>query len=357
MSERAFITGITGQDGSYLAEYLLSRGYEVHGLIRKASTFNTARIDHLYQDPHESGARLFLHYGDLTDSTSLASLLRNLEPTQVYNLASQSHVRVSFEMPVYTGIVTGVGTTSILEALRRADSDARFYNASSSEIFGQSHPPQNEETPFRPRSPYAAAKVYSYWMTVSYREAYGMRASNGILFNHESPRRGETFVTRKITRALAKIMAGTQSKIFLGNLRARRDWGYAPEYVVGMVRIQEHREPVDLVLGTGTSHSVEEFLGFAFDYLGLDWKKHVEIDKRYMRPAEVDHLTADAQKAHGVINWNPIIKAPELAKVMVDHDMSAIGLDPPGEGLSLLKSNGFDWFEEPSLSLSGREAR
>ncbi len=357
MSERAFITGITGQDGSYLAEYLLSHGYEVHGLIRKASTFNTARIDHLYQDPHESGARLFLHYGDLTDSTSVASLLRQLEPTQVYSLASQSHVRVSFEMPVYTGIVTGIGTAAILEALRRSEVDARFYNASSSEIFGQSKPPQNEETPFRPRSPYAAAKVYSYWMTVNYREAYGLHASNGVLFNHESPRRGETFVTRKITRALAKIRLGTQTKVFLGNLKAKRDWGYAPEYVTAMVKIQEHPEPVDLVLGTGTSYSVEEFLDFTFGYLGMEWREYVEIDARYMRPAEVDHLTADARRAREAIGWDPKIRAPELAKVMVDNDMAALGLEPPGEGFSVLQSNGFDWFKEPSLKLSGREAK
>src|ERR1700732_2186805 len=312
MARRALITGITGQDGSYLAELLLSKGYEVHGLIRRASTFNTARIDHLYVDPHQLGARLFLHYGDLIDGTRLVTLLSTIEPDEVYNLAAQSHVRVSFDEPVHTGDTTGLGTIRLLEAIRMSGLDCRFYQASSSEMFGASPPPQNEQTPFYPRSPYGAAKVYSYWATRNYREAYGLFAVNGILFNHESPRRGETFVTRKITRAVARIFAGRQKKIFRGNLDVRRDWGYAPESLEGMWRILQQDSPSDYVLGTGEAHTVREFLSEAFGYLDLDWKEYVEIDPRYLRPSEVEFLLADASKAHRQLGWEPRIKFKEL---------------------------------------------
>ncbi|MFW9842654.1 MAG: GDP-mannose 4,6-dehydratase [Candidatus Thorarchaeota archaeon] len=352
MSKRVLITGITGQDGSYLAEYLLSQGHEVHGLIRKASTFNTKRIDHLYQDPHEQEARLFLHYSDITDTASTTNLLREIEPSEVYHLAAQSHVKVSFELPIYTGDVTGLGATTILEAIRKSKIETRFYNAASSEMFGASPPPQNESTPFHPRSPYAAAKVYSYWITINYRESYGMHASNGILFNHESPRRGETFVTRKISRAVADIMAGTMDTLYLGNLKAKRDWGYAPEYVMGMVKILRLKKPDDVVLGTGVSYSVEEFLSFCFDYVGMDWKKYVKIDPRYLRPSEVDHLTSDPSKAKELLGWNPKILAPVLAKVMLDHDMTALGLSPPNQSREILESSGIDWVVEPEISSS-----
>jgi len=338
---KAMITGITGQDGSYLAEFLLSKGYEVHGIIRRASTFNTARLDHIYIDPHKPEARLFLHYGDLADSSQLTNLIYNVRPDEIYHLGAQSHVRVSFDIPEYTGDVTGIATTRILEALRRANGKARYYQASSSEMFGASPPPQNEKTPFYPRSPYGAAKVYSYWMAVNYREAYGVFASNGILFNHESPRRGETFVTRKITRALAAIKAGRQKNLFLGNLDARRDWGFACEYVHAMWRILQHDRPEDFVVGTGRSHSVREFLEEAFAYAGVDWKEHVKIDPKYFRPTEVENLIADASKAKKLLHWEPKVTFQELVRIMVDADMGEAGLDPPGEGRKILERHGF----------------
>ncbi len=350
MPKRVLITGITGQDGSYLAEYLLSQGYEVHGIIRKASTFNTGRIDHLYQDPHSDEARLFLHYGDITEAGSTTILLREIEPSEVYNLAAQSHVKVSFDMPIYTGTVTGIGAITILEAIRRSEIDTRFYNAASSEMFGASPPPQNESTPFHPRSPYAVAKVYSYWATVNYRESYGMHASNGILFNHESPRRGETFVTRKITRSVARILAGLEDTLYLGNLKAKRDWGYAPEYVMGMVDILRLDKPEDMVLGTGASYSVEEFLSFCFDYVDLNWQDYVKISQKYLRPAEVDYLASDPSKAKRLIGWDPKILAPELAKVMIDHDMKMLGLDSPNESRDILRSNKLEWVTEPPMN-------
>jgi len=322
--KRAFITGITGQDGSYLAELLLSKGYEVHGLIRRASTFNTSRIDHLYVDPHEASARLFLHYGDLVDGTRLVTLLSAIEPDEVYNLAAQTHVRVSFDEPVHTGDVTGTGSIRLLEAVRLSGVRCRFYQASSSEMFGASPPPQSELTPFYPRSPYGAAKVYAYWVTRNYREAYGLFAVNGILFNHESPRRGETFATRKITRAVARIKAGVESDVYLGNLDAIRDWGYAPEYVEGMWRMLQAPEPDDFVLATGRGCTVREFAEAAFEHAGLDWHKHVKFDERYLRPAEVDSLIGDATKAADVLGWKASVHAPELARIMVDADVAAL---------------------------------
>ena len=335
--KRALITGVTGQDGSYLAELLLSRGYEVHGLIRRASTFNTQRIEHLYRDPHESGVRLFLHYGDLANSEQLTNIIYNLKPDEIYHLGAQSHVRVSFEMPEYTGDITGLGTTRLLEALRRSGIKARFYQAGSSEMYGDAPAPQHEGTPFRPRSPYAATKVYAHWMTVGYREGYTLWACNGILFNHESPRRGETFVTRKITMGLAAIKAGRQQKLYLGNLDAKRDWGYAPEYVEGMWLMLQRDEPQDYVLGTGETHSVKEFLTEAFGYAGLDWQEHVEIDPRYFRPTDVDLLLADASKAQQQLHWSPRVRFPELVRIMVDADLEAAGLKPIGEGKKVLE--------------------
>ncbi len=340
---KALITGITGQDGSYLAELLLSKGYEVHGLIRKASTFNTGRIDHIYQDPHEPGARLFLHYGDLSNSEQLSNLIYNVRPDEIYHLGALSHVKVSFDIPEFTGSVTGLGTTRILEAVRRSGLKARFYQASSSEMFGQSPPPQNEETAFRPRSPYAIAKVYAYWMTVNYREAYGIFATNGILFNHESPRRGETFLTRKVTRAVARIKAGLQDKVYLGNLKARRDYGYAPEYVEAMWRMMQLDRPDDFVIGTGVAPTIQEFVEEAFGYAGLDWRAHVEIDPRYFRPTEVDFLQADASKARRILDWNPKVTYKDLARIMVDADMEMVGLRPIGEGLKLLERYFGNW--------------
>jgi GDPmannose 4,6-dehydratase len=319
---KAFITGITGQDGSYLAELLLSKGYEVHGLIRRASTFNTKRIDHLYEDPHARDKRLFLHYGDLTDGSRLVTLLASIQPSEVYHLAAQSHVRVSFDEPEYTGDTTGMGTTRLLEAIRMIGLDCRFYQASSSEMFGATPPPQNEDTAFHPRSPYGAAKLYSYWMTRNYREAYDMFAVNGILFNHESPRRGETFVTRKITRAVAAIKAGRQDRLYLGNLEACRDWGYAPEYVEGMWRMLQHDTPADYVIATGTSYSVRDFVSLAFDHVGLDWEKYVDYDQRYVRPTEVDSLIGDASKAATDLGWKAQVHVPELVRVMVDADLA-----------------------------------
>ena len=324
MSKKAVITGITGQDGSYLAEFLLAKGYQVHGLVRRASTFNTVRIDHLYQDRHEASARLFLHYADLSDGSRLANLISQIEPDEVYNLAAQSHVRVSFDEPEHTGDVTGIGAVRLLDAIRQSGKDIRFYQASSSEMYGAENPPQNEKTPFYPRSPYGVAKVYAYWITKNYRESFGMHASNGILFNHESPRRGETFVTRKITRAVARIAAGTQNELYLGNLDARRDWGYAPEYVVAMWRMLQVDEPQDLVVATGDSLTVQEFLEASFSLANLDWKNYVRFDERYLRPAEVDSLVGDASNARKVIDWQATVGPTRLAQIMVEHDMALL---------------------------------
>jgi len=371
MTKKALITGITGQDGSYLAEFLLDKGYEVHGLIRRSSTFNTDRIDHIYKDPHDPNSKLFLHYGDLNDSGQLANLIYNLQPDEIYHLGAQSHVRVSFDMPEFTGDVTGLGTTRMLEAVRRSGIKTRFYQASSSEMFGDAPPPQNEETPFRPRSPYSAAKVYAYWMVKNYREGYGMFAVNGILFNHESPRRGETFVTKKITRALARIKLGLQDKLYLGNLEAKRDWGYAPDFVEAMWLMLQQDSPDDYVIATGETHSVREFLNLAFSYAGIDieWQGHgvsekgfvkslsstlrppssisrsssfsaasasnlnpptsnlnigdaiIEIDPRYFRPLEVEFLQGDASKARKKLTWEPKVRFKELVKIMVDSDI------------------------------------
>ncbi|MCS7212944.1 MAG: GDP-mannose 4,6-dehydratase [Candidatus Calescibacterium sp.] len=381
MSKRvALITGITGQDGSYLAELLLSKGYEVHGLIRRASTFNTQRIDHIYVDPHTPGARLFLHYGDLSDSGQLTNQIYNIKPDEIYHLAAQSHVKVSFEIPEYTGDITGLGTIRILEAIRRSGIKTRFYQASSSEMFGSSPPPQNENTPFRPRSPYAAAKVYSFWVTVNYREGYGIFASNGILFNHESPRRGETFVTRKVTRALASILSGKQDKLYIGNLNAKRDWGFAPEYVEAMWLILQHDKPDDFVIGTGESHSVREFIQKAFEYAGieLEWKGEgkdekgivksvskkwdhlktgkvlVEVDPKYFRPTEVEFLLADCSKAKKILGWQPRTTFEELIMIMVDYDMKLFGLEPPGKGIEINRKKQF-MYTDHSLSLFAKE--
>jgi len=324
-AKKALITGITGQDGSYLAELLLGKGYEVHGIIRRASTFNTGRIDHLYKDPHVNGVRLFLHYGDIADSTNLIKLLYRVQPEEVYHLAAQSHVRVSFDIPEYTGDVTGLSTIRILEALRETGVNSRFYQASSSEMFGKvAEAPQRETTPFHPRSPYAAAKVYAFWATVNYRESYGMFTCNGILFNHESPRRGETFVTRKITRAAARIKAGLENKLYLGNLDAKRDWGYAKEYVEAMWLMLQQDAPNDYVVATGETHSVREFLDEAFAYVGLDWHDYVEIDPKYYRPAEVDLLVGDASKAYAQLNWKPKTTFKELVRLMMDADIAGV---------------------------------
>ena len=320
--KKALVTGVTGQDGSYLAELLLEKGYEVHGIIRRASTFNTSRIDHLYQDPHINGVRLFFHYGDISDSTNLIKLLYRLQPDEIYHLAAQSHVRVSFDIPEYTGDVTGLGTIRILEAIRETGLKAKFYQASSSEMYGKvQEVPQRETTPFYPRSPYGAAKVYSYWLTINYRESYGMFACNGILFNHESPRRGETFVTRKVTRAASRIKAGLEHKLYLGNLDAKRDWGYAKEYVEAMWLMLQQTDPDDYVIATGETHSVRELLEEAFSYVGLDWHKHVEIDPRYYRPAEVDLLIGDPTKAKRKLGWEAKTKFKDLVRLMVDADM------------------------------------
>jgi GDPmannose 4,6-dehydratase len=320
----ALITGVTGQDGSYLAELLLDKGYEVHGLIRRASSFNTERLDPIYRDPHESGVRFFMHYGDLSDSGSLVNLVRDLQPAEIYHLGAQSHVKVSFEIPEYTADATGMGTVRILEAIRASGVDTRFYQASSSEMFGSSPPPQNERSPFHPRSPYGVAKVFSYWMTVNYREAYGLFATNGILANHESPRRGETFVSRKITRAVARIRAGRQDKLYLGNLDARRDWGYAPEYVEAMWLMLQNPQPDDFVIATGEAHSVREFAQLAFARVGLDWERYVEIDPRYYRPSEVDYLQLDYSKARDVLGWRPRTTFAELVAIMVDADVALL---------------------------------
>jgi len=366
----ALITGITGQDGSYLAEFLLSKGYEVHGIIRRSSTFNTQRIDHIYVDPHDPEASLFLHYGDISDPGILTEIIWNIKPDEIYHLGAQSHVRVSFDMPEYTGNITGLGTTRILEAIRRSGIKTKFYQASSSEMFGASPPPQNEKTPFYPRSPYAVAKVYAFWMTVNYREAYNIFACNGILFNHESPRRGETFVTRKITRALAHILAGKQKKLYLGNLYAKRDWGFAPEYVEAMWLMLQQDEPDDYVIGTGESHQVKEFLVKAFEYAGveLEFKGEgleekgivksvdrrwgsvlkpgeivVEIDPKYFRPTEVEWLQADITKAKQRLGWEPRVTFEELVKIMVDYDLKLVGLEPIGEGIKINLTKGFNY--------------
>ena len=370
---RALITGITGQDGSYLAEFLLSKGYEVHGLIRRASTFNTGRIDHIYSDPHTPEVRLFLHYGDLSDSGQLINLIYNVQPDEVYHVGAQSHVKVSFDMPEYTGDVTGLGTTRILDAIRRSGIKTKFYQASSSELFGGSAPPQNELTPFYPRSPYAAAKLYAYWMTVNYREGYGMFACNGILFNHESPRRGETFVTRKITRAVANILAGNQQRLYLGNLNAKRDWGFAPEYIEMMWLMLQQDHPDDYVVGTGDSHSIREFVNLAFGYAGieLEWQGIgaaekgvvrslasdclpsaqrvktgdvlVEVDPRYFRPTEVDFLQADISKAKKQLGWQPRTTFTDLVKVMADYDLKIVQIEPPGVGIKACREKGFGY--------------
>jgi GDPmannose 4,6-dehydratase len=340
-SKKALITGITGQDGSYLAEFLISKGYEVHGIIRRSSTFNTQRIDHLYQDVHEKDAKLFLHYGDLSDSSRLTTLLQTVEPTEVYNLAAQSHVRVSFDEPEHTGNTTGLGSIRLLEAIRLLQLPCRYYQASSSEMFGATPPPQNEDTVFYPRSPYGAAKLYSHWVTKNYREGYDMFATSGILFNHESPRRGETFVTRKITRAVARIAAGVQDDLYLGNLDAIRDWGYAPEYVQAMWLMLQADEPDDFVIATGTEYSVKDFLHFAFSHVGLEWEEYVKFDPRYLRPTEVDALVGDSTKARKALGWEPEVLTPELAAIMVDADREA------------LEAEGSHWIDRPDWAAIG----
>ena len=334
--KKALITGITGQDGSYLAELLLSKGYEVHGIIRRSSTFNTERLEHIYTDPHEPDTRMFLHYGDLSDSSQLTNLIYNVEPDEIYHLGAQSHVRVSFDMPEYSTDITGNATIRLLEAIRRSGIKCRYYQASSSEMFGSTKPPQNEISPFHPRSPYACAKVLSYWTAVNYRDGYDLFVSNGILFNHESPRRGERFVTRKITRGVANILAGNQEYLYLGNLEPTRDWGFAPEYVEGMYRIMQHDKPDDFVIGTGETHSVQEFVEKSFTYAGLDWKKHVKIDEKYFRPTEVESLMADSGKSKELLGWEPRITFDDLLRIMVDSDMRKAGLEPVGEGDNIL---------------------
>ncbi len=338
MSKKALITGITGQDGSYLTEFLLSKGYEVHGIIRRASTFNTSRIDHLYQDPHLHGVKLFLHYGDITDTGNIEKLVNQIKPDEIYHLGAQSHVRVSFDMPEYTANTVALSTLRILEAIRNSGLQIKFYNAASSEMFGSTPPPQNEKSVFRPRSPYAVSKVFSFHTTQLYREAYGIFACNGILFNHESSRRGETFVTRKITRGIARIKAGLDKKIYLGNLEAKRDWGFAPEYVEAMYLMLCQEKPYDYVVATGQTHSVREFLEETFKYAGLgDFNKYVEIDKKYFRPTEVESLIGDATKAKEKLGWQPKIKFDELCKIMVDSDLRQLDLDSLNEGDKILK--------------------
>lgn len=372
MKKIALITGITGQDGSYLAEFLLFKGYEVHGIIRRSSSFNTGRIDHIYVDRHLSSARLFLHYGDLTDGEQINRLIYTIKPDEVYHLGAQSHVRVSFEMPEYTSNVCALGTTRLLEAIKNSNRQMRYYQASSSEMFGSARPPQSEKTPFEPRSPYACAKLYAYYMVKNYREGYGIFASNGIFFNHESPRRGETFVTRKITRSIASILAGKQDKLYLGNLDAKRDWGFAPEYVEMIWLMLQQDRPDDFVVGTGESHSVREFAETAFRYAGihLAWKGHgvrekgvvqsldpslklpstlkkgyplIHIDPLYFRPTEVDYLQADITKAKKILKWKPKVNFYELIKIMVDYDLKLSGLEPNGEGIAISREKGFSY--------------
>jgi GDPmannose 4,6-dehydratase len=334
--KKAFITGITGQDGSYLAELLLSKGYEVHGLVRRSSSFNTSRIDSILLDSHDPKASFFLHYGDLSDSEQISSILYNLRPDEIYNLGAQSHVRVSFDIPEYTCNVTGLGTTRILEAARRSNPNLKFYQASSSELFGSASPPQNELTPFKPRSPYACAKLYAYWMTKNYRDGYNLHASNGILFNHESPRRGEIFVTRKITRSIARLLAGKDKYLYLGNLDAKRDWGFAPEYVECMWSMMQQERADDYVVGIGETHSIQDFVDASFEYAGIDVDEYVKVDPKYFRPTEVDILEADPRKALKKLNWKPRIRFLELVKIMVDADVRALGLEPIGEGDEIL---------------------
>ena len=324
---KALITGITGQDGSYLAEFLLEKGYEVHGIIRRSSSFNTERIDHLYKDPHINDVKMFLHYGDLSDSSNLSRLLEKIQPDEIYNLAAQSHVRVSFDMPEYTADIVGLGTIRILDAIKQVSIKTKFYQASTSELYGKvAETPQTEKTPFYPRSPYACAKLYSYWITVNYRESYGLYAANGILFNHESPRRGETFVTKKITHAISKILIKQQDKLYLGNLDSKRDWGYAKDYVEAMWLMLQQENADDYVIATGETHSVREFLDESFGLVGLDWKKYVEIDPRYYRPAEVDLLLGDATKAKEKLGWKPKTTFKELVKIMLEYDLNNVGL-------------------------------
>ena len=343
--KKALITGVTGQDGSYLAELLLYKGYQVHGMIRRASTFNTRRIDHIYHDPHPNGedVRLFLHYGDLTASDTLLDIIYNVRPDEIYHLGAQSHVRVSFDMPEYTGDVTALGAVRILEAIRKSGLKSRFYQASSSEMFGSAAPPQYEETAFEPRSPYAAAKVYAYWVTRNYRDAYGIYGCNGILFNHESPRRGETFVTRKITRALAAICAEKQKTLYLGNLDSKRDWGYAPEYVEAMTVMMNQDNAGDYVIGTGEAHTIREFLDEAFGYLDMDWREYVQIDPRYFRPTEVDYLLSDPSKARRELQWEAKVRFKDLVRIMVDADLERMGLPSPGDGSRLVKDRFDGW--------------
>lgn len=344
MEKIALITGITGQDGSYLAELLLQKGYVVHGIIRRSSSFNTDRIDHLYRDPHLAGVKLFLHYGDVADATSLNRLLRKIKPDEIYHLAAQSHVRVSFDTPEYTADVTGLGTIRLLDAILETGIKTKFYQASSSEMYGKAvEIPQKETTPFYPRSPYGCSKVFAYWMTVNYREAYNIFACNGILFNHESPRRGETFVTRKITRGLATILAGKQKKLYLGNIEAKRDWGYAKDYVEAMWLMLQQQEPTDYVIATGESHSVCEFLDIAFDYVGLNWKHYVEKDSRYLRPTEVDFLLGDASKARCQLGWKPKVSFKELVELMVYEDLKQEGLNPEKFVKSIIKGDVARW--------------
>ncbi|MFH1423754.1 MAG: GDP-mannose 4,6-dehydratase [Candidatus Nealsonbacteria bacterium] len=338
MAKKALISGVTGQDGSYLAEFLLSLGYEVHGIVRRTSTFNTSRIDHLFQDPHVPGVRFFLHHGDLTDTGNIAKLINQIKPDEVYHLGAQSHVKVSFDMPEYTANTDALGTLRILEAIKNSGLPIKFYNAASSEMFGASLPPQNEKTAFHPRSPYAVSKVFSYYITKNYQEAYNIFACNGILFNHESPRRGETFVTRKITRAIARIKAGLDKKIYMGNLEAKRDWGFTPEFVEGIYLILQQEKPDDYVVATGELHSIREFLEEAFQYAGLgDWRPYVEIDPIYFRPSETDLLVGDATKAKEKFAWQPKIKFRDLVRIMIDADLRALGLPCPGEGDRILK--------------------
>lgn len=344
--KKALVTGVTGQDGSYLAEFLLYKGYEVHGIVRRASSFNTSRISHLYVDPRTGqNTKFFIHYGDLSDTGQLTHLIYNLQPDEIYHLGAQSHVRVSFDLPEYTGDTTGLGTLRVLEALRKSGIKSAFYQASSSEMFGDAPPPQNEKTPLRPRSPYAAAKVYSYWTTVNYREAYSLFACNGILFNHESPRRGETFVTRKIARGLSRIKAGLDEKLFLGNLDARRDWGFAPEYVECQWLMLQQEKPDDYVIGSGECYSVRQFVEEAFGYVNLDWRDFVEIDPGYFRPTEVDELRADISWAKKQLDWSPRVSFKELVRIMVDADFRAHGLEPPGEGEKILRDKGLPWIQ------------
>lgn len=336
--KKALITGITGQDGSYLAELLLNKGYEVHGLIRRSSTFNTSRLDQIYADPHDPGARLFLHYGDLSDCEQISNIIYNIKPEEIYHLGAQSHVRVSFDTPEYTGNVTGLGATRLLETIRKSGNGIKFYQASSSEMFGATPPPQDEKTPFWPRSPYACAKAYAYWMAKNYRDGYNIFASNGILFNHESPRRGETFVTRKITRGIARILSGKEKCLYLGNLDARRDWGFAPEYVECMWRILQQDKADDFVIGSGQTNSVREFVEESFAYAGLDLNEHVKIDPKYFRPTEVESLISNAQKGREKLGWTPKIKFSDLVRIMVDADLRAYGLTPPGEGDEIIQN-------------------